>query len=344
MDRSTAPTTPPTATAAQAQDRPLHVVVNGWFLGQSAAGSGQYTDHLLTHLPLADPRTRWTVLCPGRPAAALPAHPQLVCQSIPLISLPRQLAKLWWEQVTMPRQARKLGADVLWIPYWAAPWWQPIPTVVTVHDLIPLLLADYRGGQLNRLYTRLVSATARRADRVLTVSLASARDIASHLDIPARDIVPVHHGPNQAGHFTPDPTTTQTIRAKYGLPQRYFLYLGGFDVRKNVAGILAAYARFLERGGDPDIGLVIAGKLPDAHTKFAPDPRRLAADLGLLDKITFTGWVDEADKPGLYALSLGFLFPSHYEGFGMMVLEAMQAGTPVVTSRGQGTGDDKERG
>ncbi len=58
----------------------------------------------------------------------------------------------------------------------------------------------------------------------------------------------------------------------------------------------------------------------------------MADELGLSDAVCFCGWVAEEDKPGLYALSTGFLFPSEYEGFGMMVLEAMAAGTPVITS------------
>ncbi len=310
----------------------LYGVVNGWFVGRADAGSGQYTDHLLAHLPQVAPHARWTVLCPGPLPPNLPTLPHVTFQPVPLAHLPANLAKLWWEQVTVPRMAKNLGADVLWVPYWAAPWWQPVPTVVTIHDLIPLLLPAYRGGRLNRLYTRLVSATARRADRVLTVSHASARDIAQHLGIPAQRISAVHHGPNQAGQVDLDGMDAGAIRAKYGLPDRYFLYLGGFDTRKNVIGLLMAYARFLEKGGGADVKLVIAGKLPDRLTQFAPDPRPIALDLGLLDNVIFTGWVDEADKPALYALSLGFLFPSTYEGFGMMVLEAMQAGTPVVTS------------
>ncbi|MBP7960467.1 MAG: glycosyltransferase family 4 protein [Caldilineaceae bacterium] len=318
----------PSGSPAQA----LHGVVNGWFVGRSHAGSGQYTDHLLAHLPPVAPQAKWTVLLPEDTPLPAPIHPNLTFQSIPLPRLPASLAKVWWEQITIPRLARRLRADVLWVPYWAAPWWQPMPTVVTIHDLIPLLLPAYRGGWLNRLYTRLVSATARRADRVLTVSQASARDITEHLGIPAQRITPVHHGPNQEGHTAHSAVDAEKISAKYGLPARYFLYLGGFDVRKNVVMLLLAYKRFLEKGGDPSVKLVIAGKLPHRSTQFAPDPRPLAGGLGLADSIIFTGWVDEADKPTLYALSLGYLFPSQYEGFGMMLLEAMQAGTPVVTS------------
>ncbi len=72
--------------------------------------------------------------------------------------------------------------------------------------------------------------------------------------------------------------------------------------------------------------MVIAGKLPEADTAFAPDPRRVVVQLGIEDRVHFTGWVDEADKPALYTLALGTVFVSEYEGFGLPVLEAMGCG------------------
>jgi glycosyltransferase involved in cell wall biosynthesis len=116
------------------------------------------------------------------------------------------------------------------------------------------------------------------------------------------------------------------------LPPRFFLYLGGFDVRKNLRGTLTAYRRYLDRGGDRAVRLVVAGRLPQADTAFFPDPQKIAAELHLEDQVHFCGWIDEADKPALYALATAYIFPSLYEGFGMMVTEAMQAGAPVVTS------------
>ncbi|MEZ4638313.1 MAG: glycosyltransferase [Caldilineaceae bacterium] len=153
------------------------------------------------------------------------------------------------------------------------------------------------------------------------------------MGIPGERVFAVHHGVNGDASAVGDAAYLAAIRTKYRLPDRFFLYLGGFDVRKNVHGILHAYVRYLEKGGDPAQKLVIAGKLPNADNAFAPDPRRMAADLGLLEHVHFTGWVDEAEKPALYALATAFLFPSRYEGFGMMVLEAMAAGTPVITSK-----------
>lgn len=96
-------------------------------------------------------------------------------------------------------------------------------------------------------------------------------------------------------------------------------------MRKNVETLLHAYARYLALGGDPTVKLVLAaGCLPwTVPSRLIPRP--LVAALGIGNRVHCCGWVDEADKPGLYALATAYLFPSLYEGFGMTVLEAMQA-------------------
>jgi glycosyltransferase involved in cell wall biosynthesis len=98
--------------------------------------------------------------------------------------------------------------------------------------------------------------------------------------------------------------------------------------------VLEGYQRYLNLGGDPDIKLVIAGQLSTRDSEFTPDPRRLARDLNLQAQVHCCGWVSETDKLTLYALATAYVFPSFYEGFGMTVLEAMAAGTAVVTSAG----------
>lgn len=309
----------------------LHIAVNGWFYGQLDAGSGQYLHHLLAHLPRLPRGLRLTLLLPPDIAAAdLPVGVEVVQPSLP--SGPTALRKMWWEQWAVPRAATQVRADLLWVPYWGAPWWQPVPVCVTVHDLIPLLLPAYRGNWRLRAYTSLVCATARRSAALLTVSQASKQDIITHLRVPPERVHVVYHGPNQEATHAPDADELAAVRSRYGLPQRYFLYLGGFDVRKNVAAIVAAYRRYLDQGGDPAVKLVLAGKRPRQDSAFSPDPRRLADEHNLGDSVVICGWVDERDKPALYAQATAFLFPSLYEGFGMPVLEAMAAGTPVLTS------------
>jgi glycosyltransferase involved in cell wall biosynthesis len=241
------------------------------------------------------------------------------------------MGKVWFEQMTFPRASVRLGVDLAHVPYWAPPILPRIPTVVTIHDLIPLVLREYRGGPLVRAYTALVAAAAENAAFILTDSEASRGDILTHLGVPRDRVRTVPLAVD--ARYRPDPEPgDQAIRDRYGLPERYILYLGSFDVRKNVGTALKA---FIWAG--PAVGaecpLVVAGRLPDRDTAFAPDPRRQARELGLApDWFRFVGEVTEADKPALYRGAVAFLFPSRYEGFGLPPLEAMACGTPVVGS------------
>jgi glycosyltransferase involved in cell wall biosynthesis len=231
---------------------------------------------------------------------------------------------------------------VAFVPYWGPPAWSPCPVVVTIHDVIPLILPLYRGGPLQRAYTWLVSHTARRAHAVLTDSEAGKRDVVAHLHIPAERVHAVHLAADPRLKPVADPAELARVRGRYNLPDGPFLlYLGGFDARKNVVRMIEAFAKMSEaerlRTGDSGLRtkLVIAGRLPDRDTAFAPDPRPLVAALGLGDRVQFTGWVDEADKPALYSLAVGAMFVSEYEGFGLPVLEAMGCGCGVVAGGGR---------
>jgi glycosyltransferase involved in cell wall biosynthesis len=238
------------------------------------------------------------------------------------------LAKLWFEQIGVPRACKRWNAGLVHVPYWAAPRYSPAPVVVTVHDLIPLLLPAYRGGFLGRAYNGLVAHTARRAAAVITDSRASRADIVRHLGIPANRVHAVHLAADDRFQPGQDAAVVERVRGELSLPPRYLLYLGGFDVRRNLARMLQAFARLDE----PHAELVVAGRLPQHDTPFTPDPRRIAAALGIADRVRFTGRVDEEVKPVLYAGAEALLFPSLYEGFGLPPLEALSCGTPVIVS------------
>lgn len=320
----------------------MRIVINGWFTDQPTTGSGQYLAALMEWLPRVGEQHEFIVVGPKIGETAKTSD---VSRFTPGVSrftshvsrftlhasrftlhisrLSSQLAKLWFEQIAFPLVCRRLRADVAFVPYWGAPFWSPCPVVVTVHDLIPLLLPLYRGGLLQRVYTALVSCTARRAAAVLTDSAASKADIVARLGIPPARVHAIHLAADPRYRAAADPADLARVRTKYNLPAAPFLlYLGGFDARKNVVRMIEAFARVVSRQPSA-VSLVIAGRLPAADTPFAPDPRRVVARLGLGDRVHFAGWVDEADKPALYALALGTVFVSEYEGFGLPVVEGM---------------------
>jgi len=311
----------------------MRVIINGWFWNSPTTGSGQYTRHLVEALSALNADLQIILVIPTdrmRDAKGKVTHPASYTLH-PVSCPPSNLGKVWFEQVLFPRACRRLDADVAHVPYWAPPIVPAVSTVVTIHDLIPLLLRDYRGGPLVRLYTALVSATARNAALTLTDSQASRRDIVAHIGLPDERVRVIYLAADEQYAPIPGPDDA-AVRARYGLPERYVLYLGGFDARKNLATVLDAYRR-----AGPAIGetcpLVVAGRLPERDTPFAPDPRRLAREQGIDERfVRFTGFVAEGDEPALYRGATSFIFPSRYEGFGLPPLEALACGTPVVGS------------
>ncbi len=288
----------------------MRVALNAWFWNRPETGSGQYTRRLAEHLTAVDPSLEIT-----------PIHPPPT----------GNLGKVLFEQVTFPRRARRIGADVAHVPYWAPPVAPTVPTVVTIHDLIPLRLRAYRGGPLVRLYTALVSATAAYATLILTDSEASRQDVLTFLGLPPERVRVVPLAVDARFRPKPEPEDA-AVRARYGLPRQYILYLGGFDVRKNVETALQVCGWLGPVLGE-DCPVVLAGRLPARDTPFAPDPRRQAQELGLSPEwVRMIGPVQEDDKPAIYRGAAAFIYPSRYEGFGLPVLEAMACGVPVVAS------------
>ncbi len=313
----------------------MRLGINGFFWGQETTGSGQYTRELvhgLTTIPKGPECLLFRLRSNGaeKEVAALGGKMQEQFLSSP-IPLTENMSKLWFEQISFPRACLDRQVDVAHVPYFAPPLQANSKIVVTIHDLIPLILPAYQGSILVRLYTRLVAAAARRATAIITDSHSSKKDITGLLRIPSDRVHVIHLAAKEMFRPVRDRQRLDMIREKYGLQGEYILYLGGFDQRKNLRTLLAAFA-LMDDSLRERARLVIAGHLPQENSPFFPDPRPLVEKLGLQDKVSFVGWVPERDKPALYSGAKLFMFPSLYEGFGLPPLEAMACGTAVITS------------
>lgn len=286
----------------------MHVTLSGWFAGQ-AVGSGRYSDRLLAALGDAAPEG-WSVALAPAPRRRGP------------------LAKLAYEQVSFPELAAR-GGGLAHVPYWAPPLRPRGPTVVTVHDLIPLLLPEYRRRWRERAYCALAVAGSRRAGALIADSAHTAADITRHLALPPERVHVIPLGVD-GGFRPPTPAELAELRARLSLPETYGLYLGGFDSRKNLATLLAAWRAVHAAHGVP---LLLGGRLPRVDDPFAPHPADLAREAGLPDGAWRSlGPVAEDDLPVLLGGAAVFAFPSRYEGFGLPPLEAMACGAPVVAA------------
>jgi alpha-1,3-rhamnosyl/mannosyltransferase len=310
-----------------ARRRPgVRIVLDGRTISDHFPGIGRYTFNLAGALAQAlPPGDELLVLHqPGQTntrfdLAALASHPslRLVPTGVPNFALREQ-----WQ---MPALLRRLGANVYHSPYYWMPYRAGCPTLVTLHDLIPMRCpCDYSAG------ARLVFAVAirlalRAARRVISVSRATAVDLQQLLHVAPERLVMIPEAPDPM--FRPQPPeAVALVRSRYGLPTDYALYFGSNKPHKNLPRLVRAY-NHLEASSDLP-PLVIGGHWDERF----PAARRVAEVSGAGDRVVFIGPVAQSALPALYSGARLFVFPAVYEGFGLPPLEAMACGVPVVCS------------
>jgi glycosyltransferase involved in cell wall biosynthesis len=226
-------------------------------------------------------------------------------------------ARLSWEMLRRP-------PGVLFVPSHVIPLWHP-RSVVTVHDLGYLHEPETHPPNQRRLLDWTTRWSCRAASKVIAISQATKTDLMERYHVEERKIRVIYHG--VAPSMFKRPTeAVEAVKAKYGLPDHYVLFVGTIQPRKNIARLVEAMMR-VSAVGLPH-KLVIAGKpgwlgnQVDAAITSAGRP----------DLIIRTGYVPDHDLAALYSGADAFCFPSMYEGFGLPILEAMACGTPVITS------------
>lgn len=216
-------------------------------------------------------------------------------------------------------------ADVYHGTNFLAPPFRRARTVVTIHDLA--FLRHEREVPVAHHYRRYLSRALARADRAIAVSRATADDLVAQLGFPADRIAVVPEG--APTHLpTMEAASFEEERLRLGIPDRYFLFVGTLEPRKNLVRLLAAYRRAAARLGEP-IGLVFAGRPGWYDQAIRAAVREIARRL----PVVRTGFVSEPLRNSLYAHATALAFPSLYEGFGLPVLEAFALGCPVLSSR-----------
>ena len=284
-----------------------------------SAGVHQYIVHLLRHLRSVDGGIQFCALL-GADAVEPPSSFGMRRSRW---NTGRPAVRVVWEQVMQPRVLRRIGADLVHGPVFVGPLAAPCPVVITIHDLSFIRFPElfYRG---NRLYlTMMTRLSARRARRVIAVSDYTASETARLLGVPRERIDVVYHGVDPS--FRPlSANQVSAFRRRQGLPERFVLFVGTLEPRKNIAHLIEAFARIY----DGEVKLVLVG----GRGWLYDDLFAAVESLDMGDGIRFAGYVRSEELPLWYNAATVFAYPSLYEGFGMPVTEAQACGTPVLTS------------
>lgn len=290
-----------------------------------SAGISRYTDRTLASLgPLLGDDSCVAFVGPGVPADA----PALRGLAVIRAGWPteRPIVRILWEQMVLPISLRRINASLVHAPAYVAPLASPCPTVVTFHDLSFYLMPDAFNRQ-NRVYLQTFSRwSARRARRFIAVSECTRRDLARLLGVSPSVVDVVYNGIDECFRPEPDARRVERFRQEKGLPERFILFLGTIEPRKNVPNLVRAYAQARRRGVTEP--LIIAG-----GQGWGGEPiSQLIEALDLRGSVRLTGFIASDERPLWYNAATLFAYPSRYEGFGLPVAEAMACGTTVVAS------------
>jgi len=304
----------------------LHIGINGRSIFRRLTGVQNYTREVTRALLALKPAdTDFTVFAGREGRSGAEPDLPLATSFLPADSPMRGLA---WEQTMLKRMAKKAGVDVLFSPANVAPLFPPVPSVITIHDLAFLLFPQYFSLSFGTYYRTAVPRMAAQASAIITDSESTKGDLIERMRVPADKITVIPLGVSPDFRRRVTKKEMEEVRARHGLPKKYFLSISSLEPRKNLKGILSAW-ELLPPDVTSEHRLVVVGA-----------GNRIYADPGLTDamsrqqpgSVLTPGYIPAPDLPAVYRMATALVFPSLYEGFGLPVLEAMTASTPVITS------------
>lgn len=217
--------------------------------------------------------------------------------------------------------------DVFFTPTHYAPRFSPVPTVMSIMDLSYLYFPElFNKGDLYKL-RNWTEYSVKQATKILTISNASRNDIIKEYKVPEADVVTTHLGIKEPVSLEPHVYSMNELKAKYGIADNYFLFVGTLQPRKNIVRLIEAFAKVHKK--DHNLQLVIVGRRGWMYEEILEAPEKY----GVTDAVKFLENIGDDELPMFYKNAIAYVLPSLYEGFGLPVLEAMQYDCPVITSK-----------
>jgi glycosyltransferase involved in cell wall biosynthesis len=229
-----------------------------------------------------------------------------------------------WDQLAVPYIARKKHLDLIFNPKITVPFFTAAKTAYVVHGAEKFAIPEHFRRFDQWYFKRLMPLYARHADAIVPVANVVKTALVQHLGADPGKVFVIHNGLEPSlFHPIHDEQRLREVRERYQLPQRFILWAGQIETRKNVARLLQAFAQIKDRVPHQ---LVLAG----GHRWNSSAELRDIGPLGISERVSFPGWIPQTDLPAVYSLADLFAFPSLHEGFGIPLLEAMACGCPIV--------------
>lgn len=310
----------------------LKIGIDGRWIFPAISGVGRVTEKLISHLAELDRENEYYIFFYDPALFKKYSHRWRLNPRLYPVPVPWGIFDPGG-QWGVPSRIRELKLDIFhstnyFLPLFLKP---EIKAVVTVHDLIPLKFPHFTPRawktRLHPLFRWVLNRSVKRADRVITVSAHTRRDLVADLGLPEDKISVVYNGIDRDYRPLKEAETRSLIDRRLKFTEPFLLYVGRFDPYKNVVGLIRAFHQFL-RGRSDSPRLVLAGHTDPRY----PEAAAAVNELQLNSRVIFLDGVAEEELVALYNRARILVLPSLYEGFGLPPLEAMACGTPVIVS------------
>lgn len=304
--------------------KPKTIGIDARMYGFNQTGIGNYIRHLLEYLFAHDQTNHYVVfLMPD----------EFERFQVPNERVHKVCTKAKWygwkEQLLFPFELYRQHLDLVHFTHFNTPILYFGRSVITIHDITPVFFPGHKmKSPLRKLAFRLVFyASVHKAKKIIAVSQSTKRDVVKYFHIPEKRITVIYEGTDRAFQVITDQTALERLRQEYDLHKPFLFYTGVWRNHKNLVGLIRAF-RLLRENYGLDFELVLGGR----EDPYYPQVRRTWEELGLGAHIRPVGFIPQAELPLFYNAAAVFVIPSFYEGFGLIGLEAMACGTPVVSS------------
>jgi glycosyltransferase involved in cell wall biosynthesis len=288
-------------------------------------GVGRYIDGLLGALDKAD--ANLSVVCQRTDAqryGRLLPHADVIAAPAAAAHRPARLA---WEQTGLPLLAQQVGAGVLHSPFYTCPLRAACPVTVTVHDATFFTEPEHYEKSRGTFFRSAIKTSLRRAARVIVPSKATRDELIRLLDADPTRLDVAYHGVDHEAFHLPSDDEKARVRARLGLGETaYVAFLGAKEPRKNVPNLIRGWTLAVTDRPNPPALVIAGGSGHDDEIDQA------VADVPAPLRLLRPGYLRYADLPGYLGGALVAAYPSHGEGFGLPILEAMACGAPVLTT------------
>jgi alpha-1,3-rhamnosyl/mannosyltransferase len=311
--------------------RPLRIGINAIFRGKPS-GTPNYIIHLVRSLQRLDKENEYRVFVTADNRHYFDGLDEGRWRAVTCdVDAASPLRRRLWEQTRFRQIIRSQDLDLLHCPINVLPMALPCKSVVTFLDCQYFSQESTITFARREFHKFFMRTSARQADAVLTISHSMKEEIARYMGRWQPNVCVAHLGQDFTDVPAPGPVETRAALSRAGITRPFILFIGYPHLRKNLTGLLRAFAACQDRLPEP-FELVFCGDFETPIESDYPNMLKTAADLAIGDAVRFVNYPSKADLCALLHEARLMAFPSFYEGFGLPVIEAMACGTPVFVS------------